>query len=310
MAANGGGAASGTVLQSATRALHALDALGRRPDGATAKALSGDLGLSLGATYHLLNTLVAVGYAVQDPIDRHFRLGPRVPHLHQAFLDGLRSPPGALALLGVLRDATAETVYLGRLHGQDAVALACLEGALAGAVPAGYVGLGGPAHATALGQAILAALPPPLLERYLAVADLSAKDPFAGGNAPTLRRELVRIREQGYAVDRGDRSNGLAGCLAAAVWRADAAVPDAIAVIAPRARFLRAEATLRSAVTAVAQAASALGKAVETDGDSPPEDAAAVALAEAMAATRPPRLPTKRSRSSPDTSPDESPSTV
>jgi len=77
------------VLQSATRTLSALDALSHYVDGATAKALSADLGLHLSTTYHLLNTLVAVGYAVRDPISRHFRLGPRIPHLHHAFVVSL-----------------------------------------------------------------------------------------------------------------------------------------------------------------------------------------------------------------------------
>jgi DNA-binding IclR family transcriptional regulator len=284
-------AANGAVLQSATRTLSVLDALGRHPDGATAKALSADLGLHLSTTYHLLNTLLAAGYVVQDPISRQFLLGMRIPHLHQAFLATLQPPAGVLTLLQVLQETTGETIHLGRLHGQEVVAIAWVAGTRPDAVPTGYVGMSGPAHATAIGRAILAALPTPLLERFLAEADLGGGGLFPGSDAEWLRRELAQVRAQGYAVDRGDRANGLAGCLAAAVSRPDSPMPDAVAVMAPRSRFVRREATWIGSVTTIAQAASALHQTSEAVDETRRADgAAAAALAQAVAALRPPPL--------------------
>jgi DNA-binding IclR family transcriptional regulator len=283
-----GSTATGGVLQSARRTLSALDALSHYPDGAMAKALSADLGLHLSTTYHLLNSLVATGYAVQDPISRHFRLGPRIPHLNQAFVATLQPQPAVLSLLQVLQETIAETVHLGRLLGHELVATVWVAGTRSDAVPVGYIGMSGPAHATAAGRAILAALPASLLDDFLAEADLSEHGPFPATDRATLDRELALVRERGYAVDRGDRSSGVVGCLAALVERADSIIPDVITVMAPRSRFLREESTLLAAVAAVAQAASALAHTTSSDGPSMRDGNHAPSILEqAMAAARP-----------------------
>lgn len=249
------------TLQSVTRALALLDILSGYDDGATAKALSVDLGISLGSVYHQLVTLRAAGYVIQDPLSQLFLLGPRVPQLHQAYLETLK-PVGSVApLLQSLQEATGETVHLGRLRGEQVVLIGIAPGTGPSAVPGGFLGLGGPAHSLALGRAILAALPEPVLERFLRVADLSAQGPFAASDPAWLRRELCRIRETGYALDPGDRSTRIAGCLAVALPQTNRQTPDALCVVAPRARFHREVQGWIPRVSAVALALVALENA-------------------------------------------------
>jgi DNA-binding IclR family transcriptional regulator len=283
------------VLQSATRTLSALDALSLYPNGATAKALSAELGLHLSTTYHLLNTLVAAGYVVQDPLDRHFRFGPRIPYLYQAFMTSLQPAAGVPTLLRLLHENTGETVHLGRLHGQDVVAIAGIVGTRPDAVPVGYVGMAAPAYATAIGQAILAALPPSLLEQYIAEADLSGAGLFPATDAACLRRELAHIRVRGYALDRGNRATGLMGCLASTVVRGTHQIPDALSVMVPRSRFLREEESLRAAVTAIAHAANVLAQTASPERIVADQATATqAALAAAMATIRPSPLADKQ----------------
>jgi IclR family acetate operon transcriptional repressor len=269
------------TLQSVTRALSLLDVLGRYDEGATAKALSVDLGISLGAIYHQLVTLRAAGYVIQDPLSQLFLLGPRVPQLHQAYLESLTPVGSVTPLLQSLQEATGETVHLGRLRGEQVVLIGIAPGTRRNAVPGGFLGLGGPAHSVALGRAILAALPELELERFLHVADLSAQGPFAASDPAWLRRELCRIRETGYALDPGDRSTRTGGCLAVALPQTNRQTPDALSVVAPRARFLREVQDWIPRVSAVAQALVALESATSVQAPTA-ENADDAGVADAM----------------------------
>src|SRR5215207_5597483 len=106
MAQTGSSPSPGASLQSASRVLAALDALGRHPEGATPKTVSADLGLHLSTTYHLLNTLVAAGYAVRDPTSRLFRLGPRIPLLYDILVSAVRPAPRLRAFVQAAQQAT------------------------------------------------------------------------------------------------------------------------------------------------------------------------------------------------------------
>ena len=261
-------------LQSVKRALGVLDALARHPDGTTPKGLSAELGLHLSTTYHLLNTLVAAGYVARCPASRLFQLGPRVPGLNHAFLASLRPSPGLLPFLQALQQATGETVHLARLRGDDAIIVALVEGSRPDSVPGGYVGCPLPAHAVAIGRALLAWAPAARTEAYLTRGDLSGYGPFRPSDARALRAELTRLRAAGYAVDPSRGGRGVVGCVAAPVVGVNGEVVEAMSVVAPRKRFEREEAALVAAVLAVTRAASALaGGAPEVGppGEASPE---------------------------------------
>jgi DNA-binding IclR family transcriptional regulator len=246
------------TLQSVTRAMTLLDVLGRHGEGATAKSLGVELGISLGAVYHLLATLRSAGYVVQDPLTQLFLLGPQVAQLHHAYLETLTPSTTSMTLLHGLQEAIGETMHLARLRGEQVVLIGIAPGSRRGAVPGGFIGLGGPAHSVAIGRAILAALPEPELERFLRAADLSGQGPFAASDPDWLRRELTVIQAAGYALDPGDRSTRVGGCLAVAVPRANGVAPDAISIMAPRSRFQRDVEGWIPRLTALAHAMSAL----------------------------------------------------
>jgi DNA-binding IclR family transcriptional regulator len=66
------------------------------------------------------------------------------------------------------------------------------------------VGVVRPAHCTALGKIILAALRLEQLERFLERADLKAYTPKSIVDPDTLRRELEEVRRSGVAFDDGE----------------------------------------------------------------------------------------------------------
>ena len=65
-----------TLISSVERALHLLDAVGRRDDRRRRKALAREAGLALPTADHLLRTLVHEGYL--ERVDGAYVLGSRV----------------------------------------------------------------------------------------------------------------------------------------------------------------------------------------------------------------------------------------
>ena len=139
-----------------------------------------------------------------------------------------------------LRDATGQTVHLAVLEGADVVFIAILRGEPT-AKPLARIGGRLPAHATALGKAILAFSPQDVVER-VAHGGLEQRTPHTISEPSALLHELAEIRRSGVATEREecatDRSCiaspilGLGGAPIAAISVAgsvEAMMPDRIA---------------------------------------------------------------------------------
>lgn len=246
-------------LQTLRRGLAMLEALAAWPEGATPKELSQAPGLHLSTTYRLLNTLVASGYVARSPEGGLFRLGSRVAFLNHGYLAAAGPPPGVVPFVHALQLATGETAMFNKLEGDDIVVTAVVSGSRPGAYPAGYIGMAGPAHSVAAGKALLAWLPPAQLDAYVArqLAAPAALFPLTAPDA--LRAELGRIREDGYALDRGEENPDVCCVAAPVATRSD--VVGAISVVGPCARLRRQQDGLIPIVLEVARAIGALLKA-------------------------------------------------
>lgn len=254
------------------RALAIVDALATHPGGATPKTLSADLGLHLSTTYHLLNTLVAAGYASRGAESRLFHLGPRIPYLQHQFQRGLIPDPAVMPLLTALQQATGESVYLVRLLGDDALVLAKLVGGRPDAVQGGFVGYTAPAHLTAVGLVLLAWGTPAWIAEYLKRATLAPEPPIKSSTAAQIRQRLERTRADGYALDPGIMSTGAIGCVAAPIYGPDHTVDTAVSVVVPLTRYYEHKTRLINAVVSVANAASEILVAGAHDGDGAPAE--------------------------------------
>ncbi len=150
----------------------------------------------------------------------------------------------ALPVMTDLRDATGQTVHLAVLEGTDVVFIAILRGEPT-ASPLARVGGRIPAHATALGKAILAFSPPEVVSR-IAGGGLVQRTPHTISEPSALLNELAAIRQSGVATEREecaiDRSClaspilGLGGAPIAAVSVAGSVEAIMPARIAPAVR--------------------------------------------------------------------------
>lgn len=126
-------------------------------------------------------------------------------------------------LANLLVEEQGMGVYLMRSKGEEAVDLDT------------YAGLRIHLHTTALGKAILAHLPEDRVEEIVEHRGLKRATPRSVGSREELFDALDDVRDRGYAIDDGERLEGLR-CIAAPVKDSSDEVLGAISVSAPASR--------------------------------------------------------------------------
>jgi DNA-binding IclR family transcriptional regulator len=153
-----------------------------------------------------------------DREDDRLYLGVRLFELGQTVQQPRRLRRSALPIMTELRNLTGATVQLAVPEGPDVVVVAVVRGR-PGAAPLPRAGSRLPAHATALGKALLAHQVAGVDETPGAREQLTPHTILEPG---ALRRELNEARRTGFAVEREECAIGRIGLASA--------VPDAAGV--------------------------------------------------------------------------------
>lgn len=153
---------------------------------------------------------------------RLFELGQSVDHPRK-----LRQL--ALPVMADLRNLTGHTVHLAVLDGADVVVIAIVRGHPS-PKPLGRVGGRLPAHATALGKAILAYSAHEVVEPIV-TGGLERRTPHTICEPPALLHELTETRRRGIAIEREECAAGRA-CVARPILGHDSVPIAAISVAA------------------------------------------------------------------------------
>lgn len=227
---------SGSELRSVTNALRVMEELvdAERPMAVT--ELAQRLGLAPSTTHRLLATLATEGVAVRVPAQRRYRAGPALARLARRSLhDNVRLVEAGRPILQRLAAESGETSQLTVLDGSDTVAIDHVDSSHPVIVhhPAGSRV---PAHATAVGQSILAHLPE--IAARIARDGLIAYTPRTIAEPAAFRAELDEIRRRGYAINVGQLHPETAG-VAAPIIEASGAVIGSIGISGPAVRIGR-----------------------------------------------------------------------
>jgi IclR family pca regulon transcriptional regulator len=193
-------------IQSLERGLAIIRAFGRPAPEQSVGELAARTGLTRATARRFLITLTELGYVETD--GRLFRLTPKVLELGYSFLSGLRFVDVTLPHLERLVAEVDEDSEASVLNGEEIVYVARVPSSK---MMTAVINVGGrlPAHATAMGKALLAALPPDELEEYLATAKLRSLMPRTVTDPEVLREQLARVREAGYAIVEQEVEEGL-----------------------------------------------------------------------------------------------------
>jgi len=243
-------------VQSIGRAFAIIEEIARNRDGIGLAELSKRVGLHNSTTFHLVKTLVGLGYVRQLKDSKRYRIGRPLFALAASALDEVEMTSLAAPVLDELARATGESAHFSVPMGDAVVVLARTSG------PGAFqltdrVGVVRPAHCTALGKIMLAALEPAQFAHYLRHAELKANTPKSITSVERLAREIAEVRRTGLAIDDGEFDPEVR-CVAVPVRDFSARTVGAIGISGPiwrlsiealhkRARSVRAAADRLSA---------------------------------------------------------------
>jgi DNA-binding IclR family transcriptional regulator len=196
------------VVPAAARALAILRLLAQQAAPLSAATIARQLGLARSTTYHLLDTLELEGFVVHVAEEHRYALGLASYELgtgysRQAPLQRLARMP-----LAALVDSTGHSGHLAVLHGNEVVYV-LEERAKGRAALITDVGVRLPAHLTATGRALLAALPKEHVRAlYPGPAAFVTRTGAGPSSYSSLTRLLVDTRRRGYSEEDGEVTAG------------------------------------------------------------------------------------------------------
>ncbi len=179
-----------------------MEAIARSRDGISLAELSKRVGLHNSTTFHLVRTMVSLGY-VRQLKDKRYRVGRPLFVLAANSLDDVEMVSLAMPVLEDLSRETGEAGHFAVRMGDGVVVIARTGGAGAFQLT-NRMGVVRPAHCTALGKIVLAALRQEQFEHFLERAELKAFTPKSITDIAVLRREIDDVRRAGIAFDDGE----------------------------------------------------------------------------------------------------------
>jgi DNA-binding IclR family transcriptional regulator len=185
-------------------------------------------------TLRILSNLVARGYAERDREGR-YRLGVKLLQLGSRAAAGIDLRTLARPVLEALHSDLRETINLAIPSDQGIVYIDILESERDLRMAA-TVGSRDAFHSSALGKAMLSRFSESMAGAAVGPEPLPQKTDRTLQTVAALKREIVRVRELGYAVDDEENEPG-ARCLAAPLMDRRGTCIGAISVSGPSTRI-------------------------------------------------------------------------
>lgn len=196
-------------MPAAENTLRILSYLAGRPAPVAASAIARELDLPRSTVYHLLTTLSAHGFVLHFREEQRWGLGTSAFELAGGYTR--QQPLARLGrpLIAALSDRLGESAHLAVMSGGDVLYIV-EERAPRRPALVTDVGVRLPAHLTASGRAMLAALPREQVRALYPSASAFPDRTGLGPRRPTELRELLReVRARGYAVEDSEVADGL-----------------------------------------------------------------------------------------------------
>jgi IclR family acetate operon transcriptional repressor len=245
------------TIKSLDRAMAVFEHLSTT-SGATLSELAADTDQSPATTYRILVTLEARDLVEFDPGPQLWHVGPRAFLIGARYLRRTSLVERARPVLRQLMERTGETANLGIARDGHVLFVSQVEthASIRAFFPPGTLS---PMHASGIGKALLAQMPPELRAQALAKAGSERFTARTLTDPAAIEADMALTRQRGYAIDDEEKTEGMR-CIAAPVIDLHGEVVAGISVSGPSSRVSEAEiARLASAVT---EAAASLSKAL------------------------------------------------
>ena len=221
------------TVQSLQRALRLLKCFSSEKNSLTLSEISGMLGLHKTTTHRLINTMIEEGF-IRKKENRYFldwifiELGAIVSE----------SQEGQAIIHDRLKEIvhkTGETAHFAILHKNQVLYIDKVESNYSLRIQS-YIGKLGQLHCTALGKVLLAHLDEEKMLPILYGLNLKKIAKNTITNHDLLRKEIMKIRQQGFAIDNEENESGLM-CLAVPVFNNEGVNYGAISISGPISRI-------------------------------------------------------------------------
>ena len=228
-------AQEGSAVKTVAKVLDLLEHVAAAGRPVSVSELAAMTGFNVSTAHRLMQTLARRNYVEQDPATRAYALGPRLLELGSAYTRSLDLIGAARPRIEELRDLAGETVHLAILSERDVIEICTAAGRQAVTVAMG-TGRRDPAHCTATGKVLLAALPESELERFFAAGPLNAATANSITDRGAFVAELKRVREAGFAIDDEELCADVC-CVGVPVLNRSGRAAAALSLAMPKARF-------------------------------------------------------------------------
>lgn len=238
------------------KGLRVLETLAASEQPRGISELAREINLNKSNVQRIVGTLGALGYVQKDAATARYMATLRMWEFGSQVLHRNQVRRAAQPYVRALFEKLNESVFLCVPDDDDILYLDKMESAAPVRISS-QVGSRAPAARTASGKAILAHQPDEAVERAVA----AARKHFRIGSIDIaqLRKELAKVRTDGFAISESGYRQGV-NSIAAAIVRKDGTVAGSIAVTGPMERM--APAKLRSYAPEIVNAAMRISEAL------------------------------------------------
>lgn len=225
---------SGYIVPNLDRALTVLEFLVQGHKACGVSDISRALNIPKNSVFRILQTLTARGYTSVGEYDRLYQVTGKLLSLGHAIVSDSSLLEMSYESLAALRDESRETVLIGvMVHHRGMV----LDQYPSPQPVKFLIGIGHqfPLHTAAPGKIFLAYLPEQQRNEMLREMDFVRYTDKTITDKKEFLKELLTVREQGYALDRGEELESLR-CVAAPIFNYRSEVVAAVWITCPAFR--------------------------------------------------------------------------
>lgn len=223
-------------IKSIDKALDVLEFLSANDGEIGIVEISKQLNMGLSTVHRILATLKSRNYIIQNPKTAKYRLGIKLFELGcevqstknlikmvRPYLRELSRITNETANLAILEDK--EVIYLDTIESSEILKTGIHQGTRL------------PAHCTALGKCLLAFLTDSDFEQlYRRDEQITSLTPQSISSWSELKKELNKVKEQGYALDLEEYKIGI-HCVGVPIFNGKREAIAAISITGPASRF-------------------------------------------------------------------------
>ena len=200
----------------------------------TLKDITKKVNLPKPTVYRILNTMQSIGYIQYDPLTQTHSLSHKFVILAKNYLSQNGLINIAIPHMTKLRETFGETVNLAKFVDDHAVFLTIEESKHSFRI-VDKIGDKASLHTTAVGKAIAAFLPKEKLNNIFKDYEFHGFTKNTIANFESLKNELDKVHEAGYAIDNEEGHEGVL-CIGAPIFNIDNLPFAAISISMPKIR--------------------------------------------------------------------------